>query len=435
MSDENGKIGNPIIYLSLSLTILLWILSKNSISDIASWPLLSISQIAALLGTILFVWSMLLATRLNFLENWFGGLDNVYKVHRKVSIIGAIFILIHLVFLISDNAGGWWRYILPFHNQNSVNLGIYAFWIFVVVILSALFVRKINLKYHVWKNIHKFVNLAMILTLLHVMMIESDTSAFLPLGIWIYWMTGFGVACGLYISFFYKYIGPKYKYEVVDIDKHVDVYNIFLKPLGDKIPFSLAQFAYVSFQSSEISSELHPYCIVSLPEESVLRFSIKELGDYTKTLNKLKVGDKAMVYGPYGRLGFKFTTTMKDAIFIAGGIGIAPFLSMFRKAGLEKNNRRTSLFYCTKYREEATFDLELKELKQNSPNLYYHSQCSREPNGGHLSVQEIMERIRDTQNTIIYLCGPKKMMVGIKEGLMKKKIQSQNIVLEDFEML
>lgn len=429
------KTGNFLIYLSLILTIVLWILSKNSVSEVTSWIFLSISQIMALLGTILFVWSMLLATRLDFLEDWFGGLDKVYKIHRQVSIVGAVFILSHLGFLILDDIGEWLIYTFPLHPQNSVNLGIYAFWIFAVVILLALFTRRIKLRYHVWKGIHKFVNLAMILTLLHVMMVKSDTSAFLPLGIWMYWMTGFGVACGLYISFFYKYFGPKYKYEVVEIDRDADIHNVYLKPLGRKIHFSLAQFAYISFQSEKISSELHPYCIVSLPEEDILRFSIKELGDYTKTLGKLKVGDKAMVFGPYGRLGSKFTATTKDAVFVAGGIGIAPFLSMFRKASLEKNNRRTSLFYCTKYKKEATFDKELEKLKNKNSNLHYCNQCSREPGGCHLSAKQIMERVRDTQKTIVYLCGPSKMMDGIKKGLVQKGFQSQNIVLEDFEMI
>jgi predicted ferric reductase len=429
------KIGNFLIYLSLSLTVILWILSKNSVSEVTSWIFLSVSQIAALLGTILFVWSMLLATRLDFLENWFGGLDKVYKVHYWVSVSGAVLILSHLVFLIFDNAGGWLRYLFPINAYNSVNFGIYAFWVFVVVILTTLFIRVLKLRYHIWKLIHKFINVAMILTLLHVLMIKSDTSAFLPLGIWIYWMTGFGVACGLYISFFYKYFGPKYEYEVVSIDRHEDVHNVYVKSLVGKIPFSLAQFAYVSFQSNELSSELHPYCIVSLPEEDLLRFSIKELGDYTSTLGKLKVGDKAMVYGPYGRLGHKFTTTNKDAVFVAGGIGIAPFLSMFKKASLEKNDRHTSLFYCTKYKKEATFETELMKLKKNNSNLYYLNQCSREPNGCHLSAQQVMEQVRDIKNTIIYLCGPSKMMEGIRNGLVKEGFRSEDVVLEDFEMI
>ena len=208
-----------------------------------------------------------------------------------------------------------------------------------------------------------------------------------------------------------------------------------LKPLGDKMPFSLAQFAYISFQSVGISSELHPYCIVSLPGEDVLRFSIKELGDYTKTLGKLKRGDKAAVFGPYGRLGSKFIATDKDAVFVAGGIGIAPFLSMFKKASLEKNDRHTALFYCTKYKKEATFDSELRDLEKNNSNLHYHNQCSREPGGCHLSVQQIIGQVRDVQNTIVYLCGPSRMMDGLKKDLMKEGFQTENIVLEDFEMI
>jgi predicted ferric reductase len=435
MDKSKSKTGIILISITLLLTLSLWILSKNSISEITSWPILSLNQIAALLGTVLFVWSMILATRLDFLENWFGSLDKVYVVHRRVSEIGAVLILLHPVALALDNMQKGLKYFLPIHANNAINLGIYSFWVFVVAILLTLFIRKINLPYHIWKQTHKFLNLAMILALLHVIMIKSDTSAFLPLGIWMYAFVGLGVASGLYMSFLYKYLGPRYDYEIVLIERYDDIHDVYMKPLKKKLPHDLAQFAYVSFQSKGLSSESHPYCITSLPGEDLIRFSIKEIGDYTKQLGKVRVGDKVSVWGAYGRLGQRFQHGGEDAVFVAGGIGIAPFLSMFKKAGLEEKKRHTVLFYCTKFKKEAVFGSELKKLLNASTNLYYHNQCSREPNGCRLTAAQVIKETKDIKNTIVYLCGPSKMMKGMKRDFMKNGFKQKNIVLEDFEMI
>ena len=431
---KNIKIGNILIYVSLSITIILWLLAKTSLSEITIQPLVSINQITALMGTILFVWSMILATRLDFLENLFGGLDKVYKTHRRVSEIGAVLILIHPISLAISAPEIGLDYFLPTYAKNPINLGVYGFWIFLITILLTLFIRKINLPYHLWKQTHKFLNLAMILTLIHVTTIQSDTSFFAPLGIWMNVLIGLGVANGLYMTFFYNKFGPKYKYKVVKINRYSDIHDIYLRPIKHKLRYKIAQYAYVSFISDGISKEVHPYCITSLPEDDLMRLSIKELGDYTKKLSGLSVGDYAVVYGPYGYLGERFNEPDKDSVFIAGGIGIAPFLSMFKKAGLKKDGSSTSLFYCTKYKNEAAFEKELEQLADTSADLNYCNQCSREIYGAHLSVKQITDCTRNTGKTNVYLCGPSKMMLQLKNSLINAGFLIQNIVLEDFEM-
>jgi len=429
------KTGTIIIYASLSITFLLWLLAKNSLAEITLNPFITINQITALLGTMLFIWSMLLATRLDFIENLFGGLDKVYKTHRRVSEIGFALIILHPLALAISSPKAGLSYFLPVHNKITVNVGIYSFWVFVTTILITLFMRKLNISYHIWKQSHKFLNLAMILALIHVATIQSDTSSFAPLGFWMNILMGLGVASGLYITFFYKKFGPRFEYKVVDIKRYSDVHDVFLLPIKNKFQHKIAQYAYVSFISDGISKEAHPYCITSLPQENLLRFSIKELGDYTKKLNKLNVGDKAIVYGPYGHLGEQFNKINKDSIFIAGGIGIAPFLSMFKQAGLKKDESLTNLFYCTKYKNEATFENELIQLASSNDDLNYCNQCSREIYGGHLSIKQITSCTRNIKNTNVYLCGPSKMMKELEVGLVETGFKNQNIMLEDFEMI
>jgi len=119
---NNRKVGNLLIYASLLVTFLLWVLAKDSIGETVSWPLVSLTQISALLGTMLFVWSMILSTRLDFLESWFGGLDKVYKVHRRVSSVGAVLILIHPVTLVVSNLQIGLKYFLPIQGAGPLEI-------------------------------------------------------------------------------------------------------------------------------------------------------------------------------------------------------------------------------------------------------------------------------------------------------------------------
>jgi predicted ferric reductase len=433
MTKNFGKI---LIYLTLIITFILWVLAKaDFILEIQNYPLTSLNQIAALLGTVLFSWSFILSTRFSFLESWFGGLDKVYHTHKKVSLWGFGLIVLHPLALAVEHSEHFFRWFLPVHNQISFDLGVYSFWLFSFLVLIALLIKKIKMPYHHWKIIHKLINLAMFLALLHILKINSDVSVYQPLGLWIEGLVGIGLASGIYKSFLYYWIGPRYKYKIIDIKKHNDVFDVFLKPIGKSIKYKPGQFAYVSFLSEKVSKESHPFCIASTPDDDTIRFSIKKLGDFTSTLDALKTGEEALVWGPYGRIGELFLNKKKDAIFIGGGIGIAPFLALFRTASEEDSERRTALFYCTKCKKDACFNSELGDLANANSKLYYHNQCSRDPGQGHLTIEQILKQVRDINNTIVYLCGPSKMMSNLARDLIRAGFAKDNIVLEDFEMI
>jgi predicted ferric reductase len=87
------------------------------------------------------------------------------------------------------------------------------------------------------------------------------------------------------------------------------------------------QFAFVTFVKQEGS---HPFTIASASETSLSRvvFQIKALGDYTKALGtKLASGQSVMIEGPYGRFTLDHASSDSPQLWVAGGIGITPFLS------------------------------------------------------------------------------------------------------------
>ena len=431
--------GTYWIYLSLLITTVLWVMSKRSLSSITVDPLISLNQISALLGTVLFAWTMILSTRLPILEDAFGGLDKVYHMHRKTGEYGFMFVLMHpfaIAFSFMDN---FTSVFLPVHGKPPLTMGVISFWIFVYFVLATLFFRQLHIKYNIWKYTHLLLNVAMIVGFMHVLKVPSDTTRFAPLGLWIKGFMALGVMSGLYKTLLYRFVAPRYEYEITEISKNGDTYDLRLQSVDPKrkISYKSGQFAYVSFHSDAVSSEEHPFCIASSHREDGIRFVIKQLGDFTNNMDGLAVGDRATIYGPYGRISEKFyADPTKNAVFIAGGIGIAPFMAMFNceETKNDKAGRKISLYYSTQYKKDAVFNDELNARVKSCDKLKYHNQCTREGDG-HLKISTILAETDNPENTVFYLCANAKMMHELEKDLIAAGISKDRIVLEDFDMI
>ena len=119
-------------------------------------------------------------------------------------------------------------------------------------------------------------------------------------------ITGFGIAGWVYFEFFYKTLASNYVYKVTKIKKEDDVFKLSLAPQGRVMSYKPGQYAYLSFIEGSVSKEIHPFTITSHPSEKELKFAIKILGDYTAALDRLKTGDTARIWGPYGSFAESF---------------------------------------------------------------------------------------------------------------------------------
>lgn len=431
------KPGNIILITSLVITMILWLMFQFRLEEFPLFFLVQLNQITALFGTLLLSWSMLLVTRLNFLERIFGGLDKVYKAHKKASIWGMVMITMHVVFLATQripNFSSAIKIFFPVHSQTYINLGAWSFWLFVFFVLITVLTKKVKLPYHAWKYLHKATGIALILAFIHIVLIPGNITSSSALNVWLLFTTGAGIAAWIYFEFFYKLLAPSYIYHVTEIKKDNDVFKIQLSPVDKKMAYEPGQFAYLSFTNSRVSKEIHPFTVTSHPDEKELSFAIKMLGDYTKTLNKLRIGETARIWGPHGNFADRFFKSDKDAIFIGGGIGIAPFISMIKEARKRlTSDKRLSIFYCTKYKCEACFDEDLKRDAEKNLAMSYLNKCSRED--GRLTISEIAKKAREINNTIVYICGPNRMVKPLKESLIVHGFPKTNIVSESFDLL
>ncbi|KKS94035.1 MAG: Ferric reductase domain protein transmembrane component domain-containing protein, partial [Candidatus Collierbacteria bacterium GW2011_GWC2_43_12] len=238
---------------------------------------LFVSQLVSLVGTTLLTLSFLLSGRFRLVEDWFGGLDKVYRFHHLTGGISFVFLLHHPLFLAVNalpNTALSWKY-LWFSELLPYNMGIISLYFMLLMIIFTLFIK---LPYSLWKTTHELMGIALFFAVLHILTISSDVSRYLPLKMWMYFLLGMAIYSVIYRRFLYGYFGPKFNYLVKNIARKADILDVTLMPLIKKINYLPGQFVFIKF--NDINKEVHPFSIAGCDEVGNLRIAVKILGDY-----------------------------------------------------------------------------------------------------------------------------------------------------------
>ncbi len=390
----------------------------------------SLGQIFGLLGMAMFSINLILSSRLQFLEKFYQGMANLYKYHRRIGSVSFSLLLFHPLFLavsylqISLRSAA--LFLLP-SNNSAINYGIIALASMMLLMVLTFYAK---MKYHHWKISHKFLVIVFIFAILHNLFITSDITQDNILGGYMIILAVVGLAAGFYRAFLSKYFNRNFDYQVKEVRQiGQDIWEIVLQAKNKVINFMPGQFVFVRFFGSGISTESHPFSVASAPGENTLRLVIKSLGDYTSHLGNVKIGDSAKISGPFGKFSYKNIGNNKQ-IWLAGGIGITPFLSMARD--LSDDNGEINLYYCVSKKEEAVFLDELEKISSGHKNFKVILWCSN--THGHITSQNITGLNQDWAKCDIMICGPSLFMNSLREqflalGLDEKKIHWENFKL------
>lgn len=391
----------------------------------------SFGQIAGLTGLTMFSLNLILAGRFKFLDYLFYGLNITYNWHRIVGTLSFSFLLFHPLLLAISYSRLSWRsaalFLLPFTNELAITFGIFALLGMIILIVLTYYAR---IKYQNWKISHKFMVLVFMLALLHAWLIQSDIARDPFLRFYIFSLAGLGLASGFYRAFLSKYWNNNLLYEVKNFYfANPLVLDIEMAPRRRSLAFKAGQFIFVRFLKSQVSSESHPFSLSSSPGEANLKITIKSLGDYTSALKDLSIGDIAAIEGPFGRFIYH-EASLKNQIWLAGGIGITPFLSMARE--LKDQSYKIDLYYCLKDQAEAVFMDELSGLSRQNKNLkiipWYSS------GQGRISGQAVKEASRGLTDKEIFLCGPIPFMENLNKQFRALGVKRGRIYFEKFNL-
>jgi predicted ferric reductase len=384
----------------------------------------------ALVGTAAFAWSLVLSARPRIVESWFNGLDKMYQVHRWLGMTAFSLLLLHPLFLTfkfqansPGSAVGMWL-----GPNMAYNLGIIALGGMILLIELTVFARLSHQTFIAW---HRFLGVFFIIGAAHAYLVKSELAHNLPLQIYMLSLIALATVCYLYYTVLGQVIIRRYHYQVSSVRQPAPgVTEITLRGAGRRsMIFTPGQFAFLKFDQAGLDPEAHPYSMASSNRDWDLIFVVKALGDDTTDLSKLQVGTPAIVEGPYGRFSYANTKHQRQ-IWVAGGIGVTPFLSMARS--LRSRMQNIDLYYCTKNRAEAIY---LDELNQIS-NIYTDFRVipHAETESGFLTVAKIMQQSGDLKAADIMLCGPKPMTDGLIKQLKAAGIADSQIHFEEFTM-
>lgn len=463
----------PLIALTSTITLALWMGSKwyygDWFDDAFKYP----AKAASLTASILMCWAVILSTRLRVLEDLSAGLDKMYGVHKSAGRWSLYIIVLHPLFLAAHrlpDVPAFLEYVWFLQPVSDLyilghNIGVAVILIMGVLIALTLW---IGIPYHIWKRTHEAFGLVLLLVIAHVYAVDRDVAAYPLLRIWMYGHFALAIASFLYIRGLYRFLGPYYPYTIACVERCGDILEITLAPAGErKMDFRPGQFVYLVVCKAGISREPHPFSIASgYRMDSQFKLGIRKAGDYTRTLDRLEEGDAVRVYGPYGRFGDRFLSADRDCLFIAGGIGITPFLGMWHVA-LHSEERlderdvpvpirhfhpeilktwkspRVHLFYVCRDEADASFDDDIRneistcrsigfgppEDRGHAYELYLSA--AREK----ITAQYIDGRVKGgARDRMIFLCGPPPMMDALTRQFKELGVPGNRIVTEDYSL-
>lgn len=436
MLRRNSYIGLIVVILLVLFPILPWLFMKPLELRFGSGAAIatSIGQLSALLGLAMFSISLILIARLPFLEKYFGGLDRIWQTHRHLGMLGFLLMLVHplalAIRLVPVSVAEAALFLVPSFADMARTLGIVALLLMMGIIGATLFAHW---RYQILLKTHRFLGLAFMFGVLHAFLIPSDISGNTVLAVYCGVLSFAGITAYLYRTVFARVV-PKHSYTIIAVKKlHSTLTEVTLRPTEKPLTFKPGQFVFVSFADPALSKEVHPFSISSAPHEQDLRLTIKALGDWTAAVCDLGVGSKALIEGPFGGFTSEQAVTNKE-VWVAGGIGITPFLSRARALAEGKDGQKMiDLYYTTNTRDELVFERELSELAMNFKNFRFFPHVSKEQ--GYLSASTIRQQSGQLTDRDVYVCGPAGMMKSIITQCKEAGVASSQIHAEEFAML
>jgi len=423
-------LGLFIIVLIPSITIVLWIISlpiQNRITNIQS-SFYSLGQLLALTGISLFAITLFLNTRLKLLENTFGGLNKVFPIHHLLGKISALLILLHPFSLFLSNLLISFSQAISFLFSNksfAYFAGPIAWTILMAIIFITLYV---NIPYHLWRFIHQFTGIAFLFASYHALNTGSDVINSM-LRIYLYFVIGLGASAYFYRTILGPIIIKKYRYRVKELNKKTaDILEVILTPEKEKVNFIAGQFVFTKFKNQSLIEEQHPFSIISSPKKNELSLAVKILGDFTSTLPNIEKGTLVKIEGPYGK--FTQTGSRKNQIWIAGGIGITPFLSILKTLDPGK---KVDLFYSVSEKKEAIYLNELEKESKTNKNFHFFLWESKIKS--HLTAKTVKKLTKGLlKNKSIFICAPIPMIKDLKTQFADLGVSRNLIKSEEFKL-
>jgi predicted ferric reductase len=443
-----NRIRASLLGLIAALT-LLWIAAETAgiaaASGVFPWRVLLL-QYSGILAIGTMSAAMLLAVRPGWLEGPLDGLDKMYRLHKWLGISGLSFSILH--WLIANGpkwlvAAGW--LVRPERGRGAASaqsggvvqflrdqrglaedLGEWAFYLAIALIVLALLKR---FPYRLFFRAHRLLAIVYLGLVFHSVVL-------MRLG---YWTQPVGLASGALMAIgtlaavlsLFRRIGARHKavgeVESVVFLPQAEVTAVDIRLHSIWPGHDAGQFAFVNFDRREGP---HPFTISSAwQHDGRLRFLIKALGDYTRTLkDSLSPGSTVVIEGPYGR--FDFEGASRRQVWIGAGIGIAPFVARLKSLAANGDGRTIDLFHSTRVADREA----LKRLEEDAKAAGVRLHLILSNRDGRLTGERLRASVPDWREADFWFCGPAAFGKALRLDLTAQGLPATRFHQELFEL-
>lgn len=371
------------------------------------------------------------------------GINRTMRFHQLTGRVLLVLVLLHaLLFFLPGSLADIPQaanMLVRMMSSNWMLSGSIALCAVVVVVATGIWRHKLPVRYEIWRAIHFFgVTIIAIAGAHHVFTVGSNSQV--P-ALRAFWWVMLAVALGaLGFTYFIKpWLLARKAYRLTSVrELGRGIHELALEAAkGRAINFIAGQFAWVNFRGAVPVLD-NPFSISSSPDELPrVRLLIKSRGDISARVGELEPGATVYLDAPHGN--FTLQGRHGDAIYlIAGGIGIAPIISILRDLAHKREKRPISIVFGASNPQQLTYADEITALKEVLDLKVFFS--VDEPPAdwtggvGELDAATLESKLpAPARHCLCFICGPTPMLLSVARHLRQLGVPPKNIVYERFE--
>lgn len=370
------------------------------------------------------------------------GLDLVLRFHRGISLVAFAFVLAHPILLFVNDPAT--LELLRFWDAPwRARFGLLSLVALGVLVTTSVWRRRLGLSYEAWRILHGILALVIVVTaLVHVQLVGYYVSTPWKQVLWVAMSLAL-VSVLVYVRIIKPFLLFRTPWEVVSVEEAGgSSWTLTLRPVGHAgLEAMPGQYAWLTVHRSPFSVSEHPFSFSGSTEDpdGLVRFTIKELGDWTSDVPSIEPGAIAYIDGPHG----VFSPDRAEAfgfVLIGGGVGVTPMLSILRTMADRGDRRPFTFIHAARHVDDMVarddthrlaehLDVNIIEVVEDPPPGWTGETG--------LLTTEVLDRILPSRNRERYqyfLCGPPPMLDAVERALQACGVPLDRIQVERFDL-
>jgi predicted ferric reductase len=313
-------------------------------------------------------------------------------------------------------------------------MSIVGLGLFLAIAVSSARKLRARLSREAWYTLHLYAYLAVALSFAHQLAVGTDFTDDAVARAW--WVALYVAVFGTILA--WRVARPilfnlRHRLWVDSVKREADgVVSIYVAGRDlQGIDARPGQFFLWRFIGATGWTKAHPFSLSAVPNGRHLRVTVKDLGDDTHRLQRVRPGTRVFAEGPYGTFTADRRTRRRVAL-IAGGIGITPLRAMVESFDVDPGD--VTLLYRAAYARDIAFRDELAKLARQR-GLELHALIGPEIGDDRtdkLGVPALQALVPDIAQRDVFVCGPPGMVDALRRRLAALGVPRRHIHFERF---